>query len=148
MSRGERVPAATGLARKLGLRSGMTVRLVNPPEDYWRKVLGEDNRPPEFEEAPRGATGNFVHAFVEDDGDLESMLDGLRDALHDESMLWISWRKGGRADAGDTTRDTVRGIVLGAGIDLVDVKVCAFDDARSALKFVVRASARGRRPPP
>lgn len=128
----------TPLSRKLGLKPGTSVRVVNGPHDFWDKV----GLAPETFELVQDAscTIDWQQAFVQTAEDLERQLPSLRQAMHDTAVLWVGWPKGGRAERGEITRETVREIVLRT--DLVDVKVCAFDENWSALKFVIRKSAR------
>lgn len=128
----------TPLARKLGLNQVSTVRIVNPPHDFWNKVRLD---PDAFEIVEKDATmADWQQAFVSSESELESLLPELRAAMHPTSVLWISWPKGGRSERGEITREAVRSIALKT--DLVDVKVCAFDETWSALKFMIRKSER------
>jgi len=129
----------TPLSRKLGLTPGSRVRIVNAPNDFWDKVGFDSDA---FGSA-EGAAGplDWQQLFVRSESELEKRLPSLREAMHDSAVLWVSWPKGGKVGRGDLVRESVREIVLRS--DLVDVKVCAFDETWSALKFVIRRSRRG-----
>ena len=55
-------------------------------------------------------------------------------------MVWVSWPKKASGVATDLTDDVVRETALPLG--LVDVKVCAIDEAWSGLKFVIPRDRR------
>ena len=59
--------------------------------------------------------------------------------------LWVAWPKRAAGVATDVTENTVRDVMLGAG--LVDNKVCAIDDTWSGLRAVVRVADRPRATP-
>lgn len=129
----------TPLSRKLGLKPGARVQVVNQPRDFWEKI---GMKPEAFDLANENSHRiDWQQVFVRTAEELEKQLPALREAMHDTAVMWVSWPKGGKAERGEITRETVRNIVLET--DLVDVKVCAFDDTWSALKFVIRKSARG-----
>jgi len=130
--------SGTPVAKKLGLVPGSSVRLVNAPGNYWdivevpaRKfdVVGDDPEPVDWQQV-----------FVRSIGELDDILPDCRARMHPSSVLWVSWPKGGNRQRGDITRESVRAAVLKT--DLVDIKVCAFDAEWSALKFMIRKSAR------
>ena len=60
--------------------------------------------------------------------------------MRPDAALWVSWPKRTSGVATDITEDTIRELALPQG--LVDIKVCAVDETWSALKLVIRKSAR------
>jgi hypothetical protein len=59
--------------------------------------------------------------------------------------LWVAWPKRASGVTTDVTENTVRAVMLGAG--LVDNKVCAIDDTWSGLRAVIRVADRPRSAP-
>lgn len=130
--------SGTPLARKLGLRPGISVRLLNPPEGF-RDLL---------EPLPAGvrfvgrlaATTDLVHLFATRRAELERRLVDLRTALRPDATVWVSWPKKSSLVPTDVTEDVIRDLALPLGF--VDVKVCAIDEVWSGLKLVVRKQLR------
>ena len=71
---------------------------------------------------------------------LERRLPAILTALDRTGALWVAWPKKASKVPTDITEDTVRDVVLPIG--LVDVKVCAIDEAWSGLKVVWRRENR------
>jgi hypothetical protein len=124
--------------RKLGIRPGERVAVLQPPAVY-ESLLGD---------LPEGATittrasagAEFVHLFVTRRADLEKRLATLRTKLADTGVLWISWPKKASKVPTDITEDTIRTVALPLGF--VDVKVCAVDETWSGLKLMIRRELR------
>jgi hypothetical protein len=59
--------SGTPLARKLGLKAGMRVRLLNPPDDYWT-LLGEEPAAMGVAHLADGSDhrADFTHLFATD----------------------------------------------------------------------------------
>ena len=130
--------SGTPLVRKLGIKPGMRMLVVAPPDDY-RALLGEL---PEGVEDAGDADGPvaFIHVFARSKTALEQQVSALKGRMLQDGMLWASWPKKASGVETDLSGDVVRGVGLGAG--LVDVKVCAVDDRWSGLKFVIRKADR------
>jgi len=133
--------SGTPLVKKLGLKVGMKVLLLNAPLDY-KKLLGEF--PAGVKEAgSKEKDIDFIHLFSVEQKDLSRMLPGLKKQLQPDGMIWVSWYKKSAGKETDITEDVIRAIALPMG--LVDIKVCAFDEQWSALKLVIRKSERVKR---
>ncbi|BDI29229.1 DUF3052 domain-containing protein [Capsulimonas corticalis] len=130
----------TPLVKKLGVKAGMRVAFVNPPEGY-QLLLGELPQPITIAD-PREGPLDFVHFFTLESTELEMRFPDLMRALTPNGMLWVSWPKRASKIATDLSDVHVREIGLRLG--LVDVKVCAVDEIWSGLKFVYRVKDRGR----
>jgi len=130
--------SGTPLLQKLGIKAGMKLMVLNPPPGYDR-TLG-----PLPDGVKRAAALqrplDFVHCFVTSRATLEARFARLAAALAPAGMLWISWPKKAAKVETDLTEDLVRAIALAGG--LVDVKVCAVDEAWSGLKLVRRLRDR------
>jgi len=130
--------SGTRLAKKLGLKEGFTVRLVNEPAYYFDL----------FTDMPEDVTfltekktkKNLVHYFVKDSSHLYRDIIALRQEIHPNGMIWISWPKKASKVATDITEDVVRALALSNG--LVDIKVCALDEIWSGLKLVIPVKDR------
>jgi hypothetical protein len=131
--------SGTPLARKLGLREGMRVAVLDGPAEY-ASLFPEGLPPLSFQDAG-AAPLDVVHLFVTEAAGLPSRLTGLRGAIAPAGMIWVSWPKRVSGVPTDVTEDVVRRAALAAG--LVDVKVCAVDAVWSGLKLVIRRRDRG-----
>jgi hypothetical protein len=128
----------TTLAKKLGIKEGFTIRLVNEPSYYWQ--LFEDT-PKEIKiVTDQKSKKDFIHYFAENTKGLQKDIFTLRNEIKPNGMVWISWLKKSSKMVTDISEDDVREIGLAGG--LVDIKVCAVDDVWSGLKFVIRVKDR------
>ena len=126
------------LVRKLGIKQGFKICVIDPPVSYWR-VLGElpqDVSVRELSEKPF----DLIHAFVTHRSQLEERLGDLRSHITPNGMIWVSWPKRSSKRPADLTENVIRDLALRNG--LVDTKVCAVDDVWSALKLVIRLKDR------
>ena len=130
--------SGTPLAKKLGLKPGFRMVVVNQPPDYEEK-LGV--LPDGVEIRRRLGKGlDFVHFFADRRRVLMRKFPSLARSLAPSGMLWISWPKVASGVKTDLNGNVVREIGLQSG--LVDIKVCAVDDVWSGLKFVIRVRDR------
>lgn len=131
--------SGTPLARKLSLKGGMRVWWDGMPDAVRDEIMAEGvaldllDRP----EPPLDA----AHIFVTSRADMEAKLAAVRPLLAPGGFVWVSWPKRASKVPTDISEDSVRDAVL-PSTDLVDVKVCAVDSTWSALKLMVRRSAR------
>jgi hypothetical protein len=126
------------LAQKLGIRPGMSLIAINPPDDYDTLVGGLPS-PIDLKTNLDGSI-DFIHFFTKDYAELNAVFPEIKQALQPNGMLWISWPKRASKVITDLSDNSVREIGLNFG--LVDVKVCAVDEIWSALKFVYRIKDR------
>jgi hypothetical protein len=123
----------TPLARKLGIKPGRRIALLNAPPGF-ASNLGP---------LPDGATllanprqpADLTLWFVRNRRQLQRGI-GARVAALGTDGLWIVWPKKSRNPATDIDRDGVRREGLRAG--LVDFKIAAVDETWSGLKFTRR----------
>jgi hypothetical protein len=125
----------TPLAKKLGLKPGAKLVLMNEPQDYFDKL---EQSPSSFDllEVNNNDKADFIHVFSHSSDQLTEQLSLVVPVLERDGILWISWPKGIKT----YNREHVREIGLAAG--LVDTKVAAFDEQWSGLKFVYRLKDR------
>ena len=130
--------SATPLGEKLGLRPGMRAWFQDVPEGV-RAAIDEDAPPLERLDLPE-APVEFAHIFVTSCALLDCELRMLLPLLDPAGMIWVSWPKKSSKVPTDITEDVIRAVAL--PLHLVDVKVCAVDEAWSGLKLVIRRTAR------
>jgi hypothetical protein len=130
--------SGTPLAKKLGIKAGAKVLLLEAPADYLTVVepLPDDV---EFVEKLASDT-DLVHLFVKQKAVLAKALRQCRSLLKPTGIIWISWPKKSAKVPTDITEDTVREVALPLGF--VDIKVCAVDQTWSGLKLVIRKELR------
>ena len=130
--------SGTPLIKKLGIKPGFTVRLINPPRGY-DKTLGK--LPDDVKLLSRLTKDmSFIHLFAGKRSEVDRNLRKAKNALSKSGMLWVSWPKKSSGVITDIDENYVRKAGLKAG--LVDVKICAVDDTWSGLKFVYRTKDR------
>ncbi len=129
----------TPLVKKLGLKPGISLALVNyDPAEYLR-LLQEPPAGLHFTQlAP--ASLDFIHAFCTHQAELQGGLPFWKAALRPAGTLWISWPKGSSRLSSELNENIIR--EAGLAIGLVDVKICAVDSTWSGLKFVYRLKDR------
>lgn len=144
-SRGVIMPATqsvgysgTPLSKKLGLKPGHRVLVLDGPRHY-RRLL--DPCPADIAFVSRvSAHVDVVHLFVTSEKVLERQLKMLRERLATDATVWVSWPKKSSGVASTVGEDTIRALALPLGF--VDVKVCAVTEIWSGLKLVVRKALR------
>ena len=130
--------SGTPLPKKLGLKEGGTLVLVNAPQGIEEFMIP---LPAASKLSGRLATSNkLVVLFCKDTATLKKTLPAVSKNLHADGSLWISWPKKTSALFVDLTEGGIRAIALPTG--LVDVKVCAVNDDWSGLKLMVRKEQR------
>ncbi len=131
--------SGTPLAKKLGIKEGYSILLVNEPSHYMEL----------FSDFPDGIsklktiekeTADFIHLFCTTAEALQHETKRLKPVLKKTGMIWVSWPKGSSKIETDLKREPVRDQLLGIG--LVDTKVCAVDQDWSGLKFMYRLKDR------
>jgi len=129
--------SGTPLPRKLGVKPGSRVLLVDAPDGF---DLGE--LPPAVTLHTRPGRGPYdvVLAFCPDLATMHRRFAPLADRLTPAGALWVAWPKRSSGVRTDLTENVVREVGLVGG--LVDVKVAAVDQVWGGLKFVVRLKDR------
>ncbi len=127
--------AKTPLVRKLGIKPGSKILLINTPHNY-DELIGEWPEDISIEALDVSSEIDFIHFFTQEMAELEVVFPKLKSKLKKGGGLWVSWPKGTSKLQKDLNGNDVRPIGLESG--LVDVKVCAVDDDWSGLKFIYR----------
>jgi hypothetical protein len=128
--------SGTPLTKKLGLKAGMRVRLLHPPDHYWT-LLGQKPAAIGVVQLTDGSDqqADFTHLFATDPHTLEEGFAIARAGMLEEGLVWASWPKKSSRTQSQIGRSEV--MAAGKRTGLVDIKVCAVDDTWSGLKFVI-----------
>ena len=130
--------SGTPLAKKLGIKEGSRIALVNAPKDF-ESALEDLPDNVQFIKRPTKSL-DIILLFVLTERALTRSFAKLAATLVSNGMIWIAWPKKSSGVTTDLSEQLVRRIGLDAG--LVDVKICAIDDTWSGLKFVYRLKDR------
>jgi hypothetical protein len=124
----------TPLPKKLGIKAGHKVCLLNAPGSFERHLSQDDVR---ITHDLRLPPVDVVVLFVDRIADLERRFGDIAARLHPAGGFWIAFRS---VRGCDITEDVVRRIALAAG--MVDNKLCTFGAAWSAMRLVLRHDIR------
>lgn len=125
----------TPLPRKLGIKSGHKVCLLNAPVGFDRQLdqggvrITHDLRLPPVD---------MVVLFVDRVAELERRMSVIASRLHPDGGFWVAFRTSGRGS--DITEDMVRRVALAAG--MVQNKACEIDGSWSGVRLVIRSEIR------
>lgn len=126
------------LYKKLGLKEGFMIKLINNPSDYF-KLIGEFSKKLVLKNKATKNL-NFIHLFTNSVAELEDLLPELKEQINKDGIIWVSWYKKSAGKTTELTENIIRDTALAVG--LVDVKVCAVDENWSGLKLVFRLKDR------
>jgi hypothetical protein len=130
--------SGTPLAKKLGIKNGYHIRLVNPPENYFSFF---DDMPADINVLTETKTQkHLIHYFTTRAEELHKDILSLKKEIAPNGMIWVSWPKKASKVLTDITEDVIRNLALANG--LVDAKVCAVDETWSGLKLVIPVKDR------
>jgi hypothetical protein len=130
--------SGTPLSKKLGIKPGMTVVVMDGPDDYLELLAPLPEAVNITSKLQNGA--DILHIFTNSrDGLLRSLAEG-KVMIRQDGAIWVSWYKKAAKLPTEITEDTIREAALALG--LVDVKVCAVDEKWSGLKLVIRKENR------
>jgi hypothetical protein len=130
--------SGTPLIKKLGIKPGAKILLLNAPENYFN-LLQEDISPQLIvtKQIP-----DFIHLFAKNITAFEKGMTKI--LLHVKKntavIIWVSWYKKSAGITTDLTEEVIRNFALQN--NLVDIKVCAVSDIWSGLKLVVPVAKR------
>jgi hypothetical protein len=128
----------TPLAKKLGIKSGFTIRLIAVP-DYYFELFSDFPEKVIFSNEIN-VKKDLIHSFVLSRELLDSHLVDLKKEIVPNGSIWISWYKKSAKMNTNVTEDFIRNKAIENG--LVDVKVCALNHLWSALKLVIPVKNR------
>lgn len=124
------------LPKKLGIKAGHKVCLLNAPGAFERTLSSDDVR---ITHDLRLPPVDVVVLFVDSLDELERRFTDVVGRLHPSGGLWVAWRSRSRT-ARELTQDVVQRIALAAGMTMN--KVCAIDDIHSGVRLVLRGENR------
>ncbi len=130
--------SGTPLAKKLGIKPGFSLALVDAPEGFEELLEGL----PEDVEPVRGLRGkrpvDVVVVFAIKRAEMNTRFAQAAARLSEATGagIWTAWPKKASGVATDITEAGLREDFLPSG--LVDNKVCAIDETWSGLRFVRR----------
>jgi len=119
------------LVKKLRIQPGQRVLIMNPPPGYMDE-LGDLPDAVDVVRAPEG-TFDFVHLFVKNVAELDSLGPTAIEAVKNDGLLWVSNPKHSSKVETDITRDVGWDLMAQAG--LRPVTQISIDDVWSALRF-------------
>ncbi len=133
--------SGTPLARKLGIKDGTRMAIVNAPARFESELspLPENVIIKKQVRAPL----DVILFFAKGVKDLESRLGDFAGRLDRAGGLWIAWPKKSSGVLTDLDFNAVQSAGLAAG--LVDNKICAVNEIWSGLRFVYRKKDRPAR---
>lgn len=123
------------LPKKLGIKAGHKVCLLNAPDSFARHLEQNDVR---ITHDLRLPPVDVVVLFVDRVADLERRVGDIVARLHPRGGFWVAFRTSGRGS--DITEDVVCRIALAAG--MVQNKVCEIDGSWSGVRLVLRHEIR------
>jgi hypothetical protein len=130
--------SGTPLPKKLGIKAGFRVCLVDAPPEVQTELSAELSG---CEIVLNGkAPLDFAMVFTKSKTTLTKEFKRIEKSLAPAGTLWVSWPKKSSGVVTDLDENIIREIGLAAG--LVDVKVCAVTEVWSGLKFVRRVKDR------
>lgn len=130
--------SSTPLYKKLGIKKGFAIKLINPPANY--STLTEDIIEHVTVTNKKGQQVDFIHFFTNSISEFEKMLPALKNDIMKNGTIWVSWYKQSAKKPTELNENIIRNAALAIG--LVDVKICAIDDDWSGLKLVYRLKDR------
>ena len=126
--------SGTPLPKKLGIKAGHKVCLLNAPGPIVRRLSAEDVR---IAHDLRLPPVDVVVLFVDRVADLERRFADIANRLHPQGGFWVAFPKARRGC--DITEDVVRRIALACG--MTDNKLCSMGEF-AGVRLVLRAEHR------
>ena len=141
MADGHKDYSTTPLWRKLGIREGSRVRLLNAPDGFEDALVAIAPLPNAVDFLRRSAKDIDVAVlFTTERQVLERRFGALAAAMEPDGRLWVAWPKKASRVATDLTFEIVQSHGLAGG--MVDNKSAAIDEVFQGLQFVYRVQDR------
>jgi hypothetical protein len=134
-------PTETPLWKKLGLRAGDDLLLIDPPKGW-----SVDDPPEavstitETGEQAGDCSAEVIIAFCSRSSALLERVPSLAPRIFPSGSIWVAWPRRAGGHRSDITGERIRSVALPLG--LVDVKVAALDQDWSGLRLVWRRERR------
>jgi hypothetical protein len=132
--------SATPLARKLGIKSGHLIALLDAPSDFPDLLEPLPAATKTVDSLAGGGPFDVVIGFTTRRDTLIRWVAEVRPAMTPAAGFWVAWPKKASKVPTEVTDATVREIALPTG--LVDNKICAIDDIWTAMRMVIRVELR------
>jgi len=129
--------SGTPLAKKLGIKAGFHIKLVNAPKNYFNLFT---DLPDNLIFTNDDIKKDLIHFFTKQEDEFINNLPLLKDQIKANGIIWVSWPKKASKIVTDITETTIRNYAIQTG--LVDIKVCSVDEIWSGLKFVIPVKNR------
>jgi hypothetical protein len=121
------------LPKKLGIKAGHKVCLLNAPGAFERTLARDDVR---ITHDLRLPMVDLVVMFVDSLEELERRFTDVVGRLHPAGGFWVAWRRSSRR----VSEEVVRRIALAAG--MAANKACSIDASHSGVRLVMRTENR------
>lgn len=131
-------PLPIPLPKRLGMKPGHTVCIINEPEGYM-EMLGAQITQARLVKGYE-PNADIIQVFTKSKEDLTSSFPHLKKLLGKPHALWVCWPRKISGIPTDLNEDVVREIGHTAG--LMDVNKCHIDEWWTGLKFVYRLKDR------
>lgn len=123
--------ASSSLPKKLQMRAGQRVMLINAPAGYLDTLIP---LPDGVEIAEEGVEPfDFVQLFVHDLAQLQALLPLAMQSVKPDALLWIAYPKGSAKTGTDLNRDRLWAAV--SEHHLTGVSLVSLDEVWSAMRF-------------
>jgi hypothetical protein len=132
--------SGTPLAKKLGIKPGSAVAMINAPPNFEALLEGLPRGVALARKLTSQTILDVIILFAASAKELHHGFPACQKRLCTAGGLWLSWPKQASGIETDLNEGIVRNFGLASG--LVDNKVCAIDDSWSGLRFVVRLKDR------
>jgi hypothetical protein len=132
--------SGTPLARKLGIKPGHRVALLEAPAGFEATLDGLPDVVVIRSALTADAPTDVIVLFMTERHELQARLGEVRRGMAQDGGFWVAWPKRASKVPTDVTEDVVRDVALPTG--LVDNKVCAIDETWSGLRLVIRRENR------
>ncbi len=132
--------SGTPLPRKLGIKPGGRVLLINAPDDFEVVDLRELPDDVALHAKPSGAAYDVVLLFIRSAAELHKRFEPATKRITPSGRLWVAWPRKAGGFASDVDENAIRDLAIETG--LVDNKVAAISEAWSGLQIVYRLKDR------
>lgn len=137
-------PAATPMARKLGVREGVRILLLEPPLGFSRKLEPLPSGVSLFTRSQGPGAADLIALFASTKTVLAELFQKASQAMAPRGRIWAVWPRKASGMFTDLSEDQVRAIGLSHGMS--DDKILSLDDIWAALRFQFKERPRLNRP--
>jgi hypothetical protein len=128
----------TPVSRKLGIKEGRRVLLMDPPVGFARRL---DPLPEGASVATKAVSQmDVVLLFASSRVVLGELFPKARHVLAPRGCIWVAWPRKSSGFFTDLSQDLVRSVGLAAG--MTDDKILSLDDIWAALRFIEKDRER------